>query len=105
MEYTTIRRDATLDAGRKIMKVVFCTDSIKYPLTGIGRYTFELARELQCSDEISDLLFYKEGKFLERCLRLNLKQAKVQILEILLNVVDLLVNYIDTYLLGGKKSH
>ncbi|MDN0114741.1 glycosyltransferase family 4 protein [Yersinia intermedia] len=49
------------------MKVVFCTDSIKYPLTGIGRYTFELARELQCSDEISDLLFL-QGRQVSRTL-------------------------------------
>ncbi|WP_145535513.1 glycosyltransferase family 4 protein [Yersinia thracica] len=44
------------------MRVVFSTDSIKYPLTGIGRYTYELARELQISNEISDLLFLQGRK-------------------------------------------
>lgn len=39
------------------MRVVFSTDSIKYPLTGIGRYTYELARQLQSNDDISELLF------------------------------------------------
>lgn len=29
------------------MRVIFGTDAIKHPLTGIGRYTFELAKELQ----------------------------------------------------------
>ncbi|QHB33205.1 glycosyltransferase family 4 protein [Yersinia canariae] len=44
------------------MKVVFGTDSIKYPLTGIGRYTYELARELKNSDEVFNLLFLQGRK-------------------------------------------
>ncbi|AKP32389.1 glycosyltransferase family 4 protein [Yersinia aleksiciae] len=44
------------------MRVVFSTDAIKYPLTGIGRYTYELAQELQNSDEILDLLFLQGRK-------------------------------------------
>ncbi len=47
------------------MKVIFGTDSIKYPLTGIGRYTYELAKCLSRSSEISDLLFLK-GRTLSR---------------------------------------
>lgn len=39
------------------MKVIFGTDAIKYPLTGIGRYAYELAKGLSQSSEISDLLF------------------------------------------------
>lgn len=39
------------------MKVIFGTDIIKYPLTGIGRYAFELANCLAGSPEISELLF------------------------------------------------
>lgn len=39
------------------MKVIFGTDAIKYPLTGIGRYAFELAKCLSSSSEISELLF------------------------------------------------
>ncbi|HHH9824333.1 TPA: glycosyltransferase family 4 protein [Enterobacter asburiae] len=39
------------------MKVIFGTDPIKYPLTGIGRYAYELAHCLQQQDEIDQLLF------------------------------------------------
>ena len=39
------------------MKVIFGTDAIKYPLTGIGRYAFELAKCLSDDPEISELLF------------------------------------------------
>lgn len=39
------------------MKVIFGTDPIKYPLTGIGRYAYELANCLTKSSEISELLF------------------------------------------------
>ncbi len=43
------------------MKVIFGTDPIKYPLTGIGRYTYELAKGLQLhkSSEITELLFLR----------------------------------------------
>ena len=43
------------------MKVIFGTDAIKFPLTGIGRYAFELANHLAGSPEISELL-YLRGK-------------------------------------------
>lgn len=36
-----------MDAGSVKLNIVYSTDCIKYPLTGIGRYAFELARELQ----------------------------------------------------------
>lgn len=39
------------------MKVIFGTDAIKYPLTGIGRYSYELAKCLSDSLEISELFF------------------------------------------------
>ncbi|MNG59947.1 Glycogen synthase [compost metagenome] len=39
------------------MKVILGTDPIKYPLTGIGRYAYELANCLKESSEISELLF------------------------------------------------
>ena len=39
------------------MKVIFGTDAIKYPLTGIGRYAFELIKCLSDDPEISELLF------------------------------------------------
>lgn len=40
-----------MDARSVKLNVVFSTDCIKYPLTGIGRYAFELARELQQREE------------------------------------------------------
>ena len=41
------------------MKIVLGIDAIKYPLTGIGRYAYELARGLQCSSDIEKLYFLK----------------------------------------------
>lgn len=41
-----------MDAAGKRINVVFSTDCIKYPLTGIGRYAFELAKQLQERDEL-----------------------------------------------------
>ncbi len=40
-----------------MLKVILSTDCIKYPLTGIGKYAFELGRKLQDNCEISDLVF------------------------------------------------
>lgn len=47
------------------MKVIFGTDPIKFPLTGIGRYAYELAKCLQESSDISELLFL-HGRHLSR---------------------------------------
>lgn len=44
------------------MKVILSVDSIKFPLTGIGRYNFELAKQLQLKDDL-ELLFFANGKF------------------------------------------
>ncbi|MDF7785636.1 glycosyltransferase family 1 protein [Pantoea stewartii] len=46
-----------MDAGSQKLDVVFSTDCIKYPLTGIGRYAFELARELQQREEYVKLTY------------------------------------------------
>lgn len=46
-----------MDAGSKKLNVVFSTDCIKYPLTGIGRYAFELAKELKQRDEQIELTY------------------------------------------------
>ncbi|WP_200884510.1 glycosyltransferase family 4 protein [Erwinia oleae] len=48
-----------MDAGSKKINVVFSTDCIKYPLTGIGRYAFELAKQLQRKEEL--MLTYLHG--------------------------------------------
>lgn len=39
------------------MKVILAVDSIKFPLTGIGRYTYELAKQLKLQENIELLLF------------------------------------------------
>ncbi|HYG44143.1 MAG TPA: glycosyltransferase family 1 protein [Bordetella sp.] len=45
------------------MKVVLSIDSVRYPLTGIGRYTFELARQLTTLPEIPELLLMRNFGF------------------------------------------
>jgi alpha-1,3-rhamnosyl/mannosyltransferase len=40
------------------MKVILSTDSVRFPLTGIGRYTFELAHQLKQISQIERLLFF-----------------------------------------------
>jgi alpha-1,3-rhamnosyl/mannosyltransferase len=42
------------------MKVILSVDSVKFPLTGIGRYTYELARQLQVNAEVELMLFWHE---------------------------------------------
>ncbi|AUQ24167.1 glycosyltransferase family 4 protein [Dickeya zeae] len=42
------------------MKVIVSTDSIKYPLTGVGRYTFELIQALQKLNALDEMLFLKK---------------------------------------------
>lgn len=46
------------------MKVVLSVEPVRFPLTGIGRYTYELARRLQGSPEITDLQFFAGRSFL-----------------------------------------
>lgn len=45
------------------MKVVVSIDPVRFPLTGIGRYTFELARHLNKLDDISDLKLLSGSRF------------------------------------------
>ncbi|PTU78580.1 glycosyltransferase family 1 protein [Pseudomonas indoloxydans] len=40
------------------MKVVVSVESVRFPLTGIGRYAFELARSLQNNSLVSELVFF-----------------------------------------------
>lgn len=47
------------------MKIILSVDSVKFPLTGIGRYTYELATKLQTHSEL-ELLLYSGGRFLPR---------------------------------------
>ena len=42
---------------RDNLKVILSLDSIRYPLTGIGRYAYELAKGISASTEVSDFKF------------------------------------------------
>lgn len=44
------------------MKVILSVDPVKYPLTGIGRYTYELASRLQARDKL-ELLLLSNDRF------------------------------------------
>lgn len=44
------------------MKVLFGTDAIHYPLTGIGRYAYELAKRLPCTGEIENLRYLSANR-------------------------------------------
>lgn len=46
------------------MKLVLSVEPVRFPLTGIGRYTYELALRLQQSPEITDLQFFAGRRFL-----------------------------------------
>ena len=45
------------------MKVILSIDPVRFPLTGIGRYTFELAQNLKKQPEIERLSFYSGHHF------------------------------------------
>lgn len=45
------------------MKVILSTDAIKFPVTGIGRYNYELAKQLSLMSNL-ELFFFKNGKFI-----------------------------------------
>ncbi|MGO4743581.1 glycosyltransferase family 4 protein [Serratia quinivorans] len=46
------------------MKIILSVEPIKFPLTGIGRYTYELAKGLQSNNEIEELHFFSGTHFL-----------------------------------------
>lgn len=46
------------------MKVILSVDPVRFPLTGIGRYAYELAKGLQDSGEIEELRFLSGTRFL-----------------------------------------
>lgn len=45
------------------MKLIFAVDAIFLPLTGIGRYTWELARRLADRSDIADTRFFSMGRW------------------------------------------
>ncbi len=44
------------------MKVMFGTDAIRYPLTGIGRYAYELGCRLPSAADIEEVLYFCGGR-------------------------------------------
>jgi alpha-1,3-rhamnosyl/mannosyltransferase len=46
------------------VNIILNVEPIRFPLTGIGRYTYELASALQASNEISNLEFFAVTRFL-----------------------------------------
>ncbi|EMX8699893.1 glycosyltransferase family 4 protein [Klebsiella michiganensis] len=47
------------------MKIIFATEPIKYPLTGIGRYSLELVKRLAVASEIEELKLFHGSKFID----------------------------------------
>jgi len=47
------------------MKVILSVEPIRYPLTGIGRYTLELARNLVQLPDVTDLRYFSGSDFLK----------------------------------------
>ncbi len=45
------------------MKVILSIDSVRFPLTGIGRYTFELAKHLNNAPDVEQLRFFAGNRF------------------------------------------
>lgn len=45
------------------MKVILSIDSVRFPLTGIGRYTFEIAQNLRKMPQIEELCFFSRYRF------------------------------------------
>ncbi|EFC4872930.1 glycosyltransferase family 4 protein, partial [Escherichia coli] len=48
------------------MKIIFATEPIKYPLTGIGRYSLELVKRLAVAREIEELKLFHGASFIEQ---------------------------------------
>lgn len=46
------------------MKVILSVEPVRFPLTGIGRYAYELAKGMQASDEITELKLFSGSRFL-----------------------------------------
>lgn len=59
------------------MKLVFASDCIKYPLTGIGRYALELATQLATNSEIKTL-HYLNGRHLVEHLPVPIENGAVE---------------------------
>lgn len=54
-----------MDAGRGRLKVILSIDSVKYPLTGIGHYTCELANQLIRQADIERVQFMRGARLVD----------------------------------------
>lgn len=45
--------------------VIFAADALRPPLTGIGRYAYELAKRLSCHEDIDRLRYFSSGRWVE----------------------------------------
>ena len=52
------------------MKVIISVDSVKFPLTGIGRYAYELAKQIQLQPDL-ELFLFANGSFVPNKLLLE----------------------------------
>ncbi|MET4575240.1 glycosyltransferase family 4 protein [Ottowia thiooxydans] len=55
----------TAGAALKPLNLVVASDALTPPLTGIGRYAFELVKRLQARPDIDELRFYSFGRWVE----------------------------------------
>ena len=51
------------------MKLILDITSVRYPLTGIGRYTYELGKFLSSSNDLKQILFWKGFQFTDSLTR------------------------------------
>ncbi|MBV4396247.1 glycosyltransferase family 4 protein [Advenella alkanexedens] len=59
------------------MKVILNVEPIRFPLTGIGRYTYELAKALRTSSCIDELKLFSATRFLQELPQSDLKDNPV----------------------------
>jgi len=53
-----------MDAGGTAVKVILSLDAVRFPLTGIGRYSYELAHGMQQQTEVESLRLFAGSRFL-----------------------------------------
>lgn len=58
------------------MKIIFATEPIKYPLTGIGRYSLELVKRLAVAREIEELKLFHGASFIDQIPRWRISDSK-----------------------------
>jgi len=94
------------------LKVILSIDPIKYPLTGIGRYTYELAQALAMNDQVVSLRFLRGARLCESI------SEPVQVPNSLGGIASLLqknrvavelyrhtMSYLKAQTLNGKEDH